>query len=236
MNNLFLIIVLLSFSLLIIGFISPKTSLFWYKKERTRKKSFFIYLSSMISFYVLFGITIEENELEKYKHQSNDPLSITRDSVKSLVGKNVPFSKWEEWGFPKTLDGTDGKYWVVYLDSANVSFISDKNTDKVLFADFDSISSINQLKIIKEQRKKNIEKLFSQWDGSHIELTKKIKESLNDPNSYEHIETKYRDMGSTLTVYKTFTAKNSFGGRLKRQVIVVSDMQGNITEVIKWIN
>ena len=123
----------------------------------------------------------------------------------------------------------------IVVDEPSIIAI-DKNTDKVLFADFDSISSINQLKIIKEQRKQNIEKLFSQWDGSHIELTKKIKESLNDPKSYEHIETTYRDMGSSFTIYTTFTAKNGFGGKLKRQVAVVSDMKGNITEVIKWID
>jgi hypothetical protein len=232
MSNLFLALLLLSFSLLIVGFIKPKLSLFWYKKERTRKKSFFIYLLSMISFFILFGVTADKTNLMS----RINPLNISKDTIKALIGKKVPFSKWDKWGFPKTLEGTDGQYWVVYLGSANVSFVSDKNTDKVLFADFDSISSINQLKIIKEQRKQNIEKLFSQWDGSHIELTKKIKESLNDPKSYEHIETTYRDMGSSFTIYTTFTAKNGFGGKLKRQVAVVSDMKGNITEVIKWID
>ena len=232
MSNLFLALVLASFSLLIIGFIKPKTSLFWYKKEKTRKKSFFIYLLSIVSFFILFGISLDETKLTS----NTGFLNISKDSIKALIGKKVPYSKWDKWGSPKTLKGTDNQYWVVYLDSANVSFISNKNTDKVLFADFDSISSINHLKVIKEKRKKMIEKLFSQWDGSHIALSKKIKESLNDSKSYEHIKTSHIDMGESITVYTTFTAKNRFGGTLKREVVIVSDMLGNITRTIKWID
>ena len=82
----------------------------------------------------------------------------------------------------------------------------------------------------------NIQKLFSGWDGSHIKLTEKIKESLTDPKSYEHIETTYKDMDSFLVVNTIFTAKNGFGGTLKKEVIVVSDTIGNITEIIKWID
>ncbi|MBP0903561.1 hypothetical protein ACFSKN_01545 [Mariniflexile gromovii] len=88
----------------------------------------------------------------------------------------------------------------------------------------------------KEIHQQNIEKLFSGWDGSHIKLTEQIKEALNDPNSYEHIETRYKDMDSFLTVYSTFTAKNGFGGTLKKEVIVTSDTLGNIIEVLKWID
>jgi hypothetical protein len=88
----------------------------------------------------------------------------------------------------------------------------------------------------KEIHNKNIQKLFSGWDGSHIKLSEKIKKSLNDPKSYEHIETTYRDMDSFLIVNTTFTAKNGFGGTLKREVTVVSDTLGNITEVVKWID
>ena len=88
----------------------------------------------------------------------------------------------------------------------------------------------------KEIHEQNIQKLFSGWDGSHIKLTEKIKQSLNDPKSYEHIETTYRDLDSFLIINTTFTAKNAFGGTLKKEVSVVSDTLGNITDVIKWID
>ncbi len=88
----------------------------------------------------------------------------------------------------------------------------------------------------QEIHQQNIQKLFSGWDGSHIKLTEKIKGSFNDPKSYKHIETTYKDMDSFLIVNTTFTAKNGFGGTLKREVIVMSDTLGNITEVLKWID
>lgn len=236
MSNLFLILFLISFFLLCIGFISPKTSLFWYKKDRTRIKSILIYSISIILFFILFKVTVDKNELNQSMVQPNNPLNISTDSIKALIGKKVPYDKWEKWGAPKTLEGTNNRYWIAYLDSANVSFVSEKLSDKVIFADFDENSAIKYVSELKEKRKQNIQKLFSDWDGSHIKLTEKIKKSLNDPKSYEHIETSYIDRDSHIIVNTTFTAKNAFGGTLKKDVIVVSDTLGNIKEVIQWID
>ena len=38
----------------------------------------------------------------------------------------------------------------------------------------------------------NIDRQFSPWDGSHLKLTKVIKKSMNDEDSYDHVETSYR--------------------------------------------
>jgi len=57
MENLFMLLLLISLVFLIIGFFNPNVSLFWYRKERTRKRSLLIYGLSVIAFFVLFGIT-----------------------------------------------------------------------------------------------------------------------------------------------------------------------------------
>src|SRR3989304_3204559 len=44
-----------------------------------------------------------------------------------------------------------------------------------------------------EARRAQIEKQFSVGDGSHPGLTALIKKSMNDPGSYEHIKTVYKD-------------------------------------------
>lgn len=88
----------------------------------------------------------------------------------------------------------------------------------------------------QELHEQNIQKLFSGWDGSHIKLSEKIKQSLNDAKSYEHIKTTYKDYNNFLIVNSTFTAKNAFGGTLKKEVIVQSDTLGNITEILQWID
>ena len=64
------------------------------------------------------------------------------------------------------------------------------------------------------RHKKMIEAQFSSWDGSHINLTKAIKDAMNDPDSYEHISTKYFDLGDHIKVVTEFRGTNSFGAKV----------------------
>lgn len=57
MDNLFLLLLLASLALFIIGFFNPTKSLFWDKKEQTKKKSALIYGGLSLIFFVLFGST-----------------------------------------------------------------------------------------------------------------------------------------------------------------------------------
>lgn len=69
----------------------------------------------------------------------------------------------------------------------------------------------------EEQLTKRKEACFSAWDGSHVRIKDWMKRNyLNDPNSYEHVETRFGMIGSgdTLNVITKFTAKNGFGGRV----------------------
>jgi len=85
----------------------------------------------------------------------------------------------------------------------------------------------------KQQREKEIEDQFSAWDGSHIELTKIIKASMNDPKSYEHVETVYQDAGDRLIVITTFRGKNAFGGTVVNTVKANVSLDGKDVEVIE---
>ncbi|MFK5892119.1 MAG: zinc ribbon domain-containing protein [Pseudomonadota bacterium] len=77
-------------------------------------------------------------------------------------------------------------------------------------------------------RKKLIEKSFSSWDGSHRSLEKAIKSSMNDPDSYEHVETRYGDKGSYIFVQTTFRGKNKFGGMVKQTISAKASLEGKI--------
>ena len=61
-------------------------------------------------------------------------------------------------------------------------------------------------------REKEIVKQFSAWDGSHTQFERMIKNVLKDPDSYEHIETKYIDKEQHIIVITKYRARNSFGG------------------------
>ncbi len=80
-----------------------------------------------------------------------------------------------------------------------------------------------------EIRKERIKKAFSAWDGSHIHLENWVKESMNDPDSYEHIETRFREVGTdSVFVIMTFRGKNAFGGVVKNTVTCYTDLDGNL--------
>jgi len=86
---------------------------------------------------------------------------------------------------------------------------------------------------VAAERKKKIESQFSAWDGSHRGLDRLIKNTLNDPDSYDHVETVYWDMGKYLVVKTTFRGKNAFGAVVLNWVKAKSDMDGNIIEIME---
>lgn len=79
-------------------------------------------------------------------------------------------------------------------------------------------------------RQKAIESQFSAWDGSHINLTKLIKRSMNDPASYEHVETKYWEYPDGLLVATTFRGNNAFGGKVLQTIKAEVTLQGTVTK------
>ncbi|MFK5895068.1 MAG: zinc ribbon domain-containing protein [Pseudomonadota bacterium] len=80
-------------------------------------------------------------------------------------------------------------------------------------------------------RKTLIEKSFSSWDGSHRGLESTIKASMNDPGSYEHVETRYGDKGSYLFLQTTFRGKNKFGGVVKQTISAKASLEGKILQI-----
>lgn len=73
---------------------------------------------------------------------------------------------------------------------------------------------------------------FNLWDGSHRGLTQLIKESMNEPKSYEHVETTYSDKGDYLIVRTVFRGRNVFGGVVPNWVTAKTDLNGNVIKVI----
>jgi len=114
-----------------------------------------------------------------------------------------------------------GLFVFIIVAMASLAFLSDDDTTPELTAE--------------QKRTQKIEKCFSAWDGSQINLTNRIKSSLNDEDSYKHIETTYIDKDSVLYVQTIFSAKNGFGGTIKQTVIVETNLNCEITDVVQWI-
>lgn len=82
------------------------------------------------------------------------------------------------------------------------------------------------------ERQKRIDSLFSAWDGSLYDLERVIKDSMNDPDSYDHDKTVYWDMGSYLVVKTTFRGKNAFGGMVKNYIKAKVSLDGKVLQII----
>ena len=80
-------------------------------------------------------------------------------------------------------------------------------------------------------REEQVQKLFSAWDGSNIDLVLYVKERMNDEKSFEHIETRFKDLGDFVMVSMEFSGKNAFGGTVKNKVYAKMDINGKILEV-----
>lgn len=65
---------------------------------------------------------------------------------------------------------------------------------------------------------------FSAWDGSHTALKNAVKENMNDPKSFKHVETTYSHKGNMegIDVYMKFRGTNAFGG------VVTNVMHGSV--------
>ncbi len=83
-----------------------------------------------------------------------------------------------------------------------------------------------------------IERQFSPWDGSHRNLYRYLKENVKDPDSLEHIETRYKKnfdknekFNNTLSVTTKYRAKNSFGGYVVEFISADYDLDGNLIRI-----
>jgi len=82
--------------------------------------------------------------------------------------------------------------------------------------------------------KEEIAKQFSKWDGSHKKVEEYLKSSLNDPDSYEHVETIYDIVDGYLIIHTKIRANNGFGAKVLQQFDFKVDKDtGEILEQLK---
>lgn len=184
----------------------------------------------------------------KYKEKENKATELEKEIEKS---KDVNFAK------EVLAKMTDEEFTQLENDKLSKSYLTQKTLNKNLISLVKTHSS-ERAKIIKEiqekeekeraiaeaeakakaeeefnkNRKENIEKLFSAYDGSNRALEKYIKDNMNDPDSYDHIETRYSDKGDHLLVITKFRGANAFGGKVINIVSANVDLEGNVIEIL----
>lgn len=84
----------------------------------------------------------------------------------------------------------------------------------------------------KAQHAEKIHKLFSAWDGSLYSLVQYTKKTMHDAKSFEHIETRFSDSGTDLTVWMKFRGKNILGALVINSITAKVDYEGNVISVL----
>lgn len=86
----------------------------------------------------------------------------------------------------------------------------------------------------KEQERLNkIKAQFSVWDGSHTKFKEFIKNNMNDPDSFKHVETRYSDNKTFILVSTKFKGTNTFGGIVTNTMMAKYSIDGDFIEVIE---
>ncbi|WP_210521612.1 hypothetical protein [Hymenobacter terricola] len=107
-----------------------------------------------------------------------------------------------------------------------------ENFKKVVKARQDSITKQRQVDNVayeaQKNRKEKLEAQFSAYDGSHRGVEQYIKDHMNDPDSYEHVGTRFIDKGDYIAVMTQFRGKNAFGGKILSSAVAKVDFEGNV--------
>lgn len=77
-----------------------------------------------------------------------------------------------------------------------------------------------------DARKKEFEEnCLSSWDGSHTKLKMLVKRSMNDPDSFDHVETLYKLYKDYAVVIMKFRGKNAFNATVVNSVTAKVDLK-----------
>ncbi len=88
-------------------------------------------------------------------------------------------------------------------------------------------------RVASKERAAKIERQFSVWDRKHYGLESYIKGSMNDPDSFDHVQTLYWDRGEYIEVLTTFRGKNLFGGVVTNTVRAKVSLDGVVLTILE---
>jgi hypothetical protein len=85
----------------------------------------------------------------------------------------------------------------------------------------------------QDSRQQQIESQFSALNGSHRNLVRTIQSAMNNPDSFEHVETGYSDDGDSLRVQMVYRGENAFGGTVTERVTARISLEGTVLEILE---
>ncbi len=98
----------------------------------------------------------------------------------------------------------------------------------------DTDSNTSKSKSTPKTNEERVSELQSGYDGSIRSVVKFVKNSMNDPDSFEHVETRtgFYEKESFIVSMK-YRGKNPFGGVITKYIDLKVDYSGNVISVEK---
>lgn len=187
-----------------------------------------LYVVLTILFAVIGSSSDEEGKVEEEDLVYVSPLD-------ELISLSVNDSIVKSYGdfFEVGCDYWPSRYKVYTFKDNPVSFVLDLNSK--LIAAADSLDSKACYYVI-EKRQNLINSQFSN-NGYHIKLMYLVQGAMNDPESFEHVETRYKeytkDGQDILFVHMKYRGKNAFGAKVINAIGVTAELDGTILDIFQ---
>lgn len=236
---------------IVLWYISIPLILIWYIWKKTtwdKKKKMLGTAIACILFVPLIALHVQLNKPPVLVVTEPENGFTTGESRISIKGTVEPGSaKITINDFPVTVKSGTFEQLMIVNDESNTFTLRAVNgsgiTQQTLIvnrtfteeerAEYEERKAKEEAEVEAQKRKEMIERQFSQWDGVHIRLEETIKQSMNDPKSYEHVKTQYWDMKDHLIVNMTFRGKNAFGGVVQNTVKAKVSIDGTDIEILE---
>lgn len=188
-----------------------KTHLFW-----------IIPLGLVLFFYVVGTLSDDAETTKEEKTETEH----------SLTGKSVESSEFKQMGSYKEIPCSDwpSKYKVGTFENKPISFVLNVKNKTVAYVDSSKNSSA--CAFVYKKKNSRLNSMFSS-EGYHIGLVQRIKGMMNDPSTFEHVETKYgyyKDADNHVFLYMKFRGSNSFGAKVVNKVGAKVNLNNQILE------
>lgn len=146
-------------------------------------------------------------------------LSQQKDTIYIQLSKEASEGNWREG-----INGAHQRGYQHDYDSLVSSTFKDEfamiKTTIVLLPDLEVL-----------ERTHKVKRQFATFDGSNAYLKMYVRDNMNDPSSFEHIETTYSDKGNYLLVKMKFRGKNALGTKVVNVVTAKMDIDGNVLSI-----
>lgn len=102
-------------------------------KKKTNRLQTFIWITLAASLAILALSSCGEPEA--------NPLNVSDVELIGIVGETYGPDMAENWGTPTTLEGTDADSWAAYFPAANISIVTVKGTNEIIYSERGSSGS-----------------------------------------------------------------------------------------------